>query len=174
MRENGSQILTGQPAPGFFLPDIHGLIRSLLDFRGNVVVLNFWSAECPWARRADESLLRLGQAWGERVTLLAIASNVNESPELIRKTGLERGLPVLLIDRDSRIADLFGAETTPHLFVIDPSGIVRYQGAFDDVTFRQREPRKEYLRVAVEAVLLGHRPDPERTPAYGCAIVRPA
>jgi hypothetical protein len=65
-----------------------------------------------------------------------------------------------------------GAQTTPHLFLIDPGGFLRYQGAFDDVTFRQRTPTQAYLYQAVEALLAGRLPDPAETPAYGCAIVR--
>ncbi|HLE13163.1 MAG TPA: redoxin domain-containing protein [Anaerolineales bacterium] len=174
MVEYESKLQTGQPAPDFSLPDITGIQHSLGEFHGRVVILNFWSAECTWAQRTDAALQQLLQAWRERVVLISVASNTNEDPGLIRQTAGDRGLPYLLVDEGSRLADLYGAQTTPHLFLIDPQGILRYQGAFDDVTFRQRTPTKDYLRQAVEAVLAGQHPDPDQTPAYGCMIVRPA
>jgi peroxiredoxin len=173
MAENTVKLSAGQPAPLFRRVDIQGVARSLQDFRGKVVILNFWSAECPWARRTDEALQELLEDWGDPVVLLSVASNVNEGEELVRRVADERNLPHLLIDKESRLADLYGAQTTPHLFVIDAQGILRYQGALDDVTFRRRNPTRDYLRQAVQAVLAGENPDPDQTPAYGCAIVRP-
>ena len=69
-------------------------------------------------------------------------------------------------------SDLYAAVTTPHPYVLDQDGILRYQGALDDVTFRQRTPTRFYLRQAVEAVLAGHAPEPAQTSPYGCTIVR--
>jgi hypothetical protein len=56
--------------------------------------------------------------------------------------------------------------------VIDQAGLLRYQGAVDDVTFRQRTPTRYYLREAVEALLAGRQPQPQETPPYGCTVVR--
>jgi len=104
--------------------------------------------------------------------MLPIASNVNESPALLARAAGQRGLPLVLIDADYQVADLYSAQTTPQLFLIDQDGILRYQGAFDDVTFRQRRPTQNYLRMAVEALLAGRRPDPAQTLSQGCSIVR--
>jgi len=161
-----------QPAPPFQLPDLEGRLHDLMDFRGQVVILNFWSAECPWSERVDRELLDLVKRWGSDVALLPIASNANEGLELLSSTAAARGIPRVLIDADQRVADLYGAQTTPHFFVIDREGYLRYQGAFDDVTFRKRTPREQYLKAAVEAVLGGRQPDPAETPPYGCALVR--
>jgi hypothetical protein len=62
--------------------------------------------------------------------------------------------------------------TTPHTFIVDREGILRYRGAVDDVTFRQRKAMRFFLEEAVEALLDGHLPEVAETPAYGCAIVR--
>jgi peroxiredoxin len=161
-----------QPAPGFRLPDLKAQMHTLRDYLGQVVVLNFWSAECPHVARTDALLATYNQAWGARVTLISIASNFNESSEQVSGIATQRGLPLVLLDRGSVVADLYFALTTPHLYVIDESGVLRYQGAFDDVTFRQRTAAHDYLYEAVEAVLAGARPQPAETPAYGCAIVR--
>lgn len=161
----------GLPAPDFSLPDLEGRTHSLEMYRGRIVVLNFWSAECPWSQRVDAKLQEYSKAWGERVVLLPVASNANEPLELLRETARERSLPRLLLDRERQAARLYGASTTPHLFVIDKEGILRYQGAFDDITFRKRTAERFYLLEAVEALLAGREPPLTETAPYGCTIV---
>jgi peroxiredoxin len=165
-------IQNGQPAPDFELPDLEGKLHRLVALRGRVVVLIFWSAECPWAERADQMLEAYRRQWGDDVIVLPIASNMNESTEMLAEIAKQRRLPVVLHDSRHEVADQYGAQTTPHLFVIDGRGILRYQGALDDTSFRQREARRFYLRQAVEAVLAGQEPDPAQTAPYGCTIVR--
>ncbi|MBA4380222.1 MAG: hypothetical protein C0393_06040 [Anaerolinea sp.] len=70
------------------------------------------------------------------------------------------------------VLDAYEALTTPHLFVVDADGILRYRGAFDDVTFRQRTATRCHVREAVETLLVGRRPALAETAPYGCAIVR--
>jgi peroxiredoxin len=165
-------IQNGQPAPDFELPDLGGQLHRLSALRGRVVVLNFWSAECPWAERADQMIKEYRRQWGDNVIVWPIASNMNESTEILAETARQRRLPVVLHDGRHEVADQYGAQTTPHLFVIDRRGFLRYQGALDDTNFRQREARRFYLHQAVEAVLAGQDPDPSQTAPYGCTIVR--
>lgn len=167
-----TMIPNDQPAPSFTLPDLKGKLHSLDHYQGEVVVLNFWSAECPHAERADRELTSYLDQWDNQVTLISIASNVNEPQELLQRVADERGLPLVLHDPSGQVADLYTAVTTPHLYVLDQDGIVQYQGAFDDVTFRQRTPSQLYLRQAVEAILAGRSPNPAQTSPYGCTIVR--
>lgn len=164
----------GETAPEFALGDLEGKIHRLCDERGHVIVLNFWSAVCPWALRADQALVRARQEWADRVVYWPIASNSDETIAMIRKTAIDRDLPTVLHDRDHRIADSYGVVTTPQFFVIDPKGLVRYSGGLDDVTFRKRTPSRAYLAEAVNAVLAGRLPEVAQTPAYGCALVRTA
>lgn len=165
-------IACGQPAPSFSLPDLLGRIHRLEEWRGQVVILNFWSAECPWSERADREILARLPGWEERVQLVPVASNANEPPSLLAQVAAQRGLPRVLCDPRQEVAGLYGAQTTPHLFVVDAAGRLRYQGAFDDVTFRQRRPSRSYLIAAVDALLAGQEPDPAQTAPYGCALVR--
>lgn len=167
-----TMIPNDQPAPSFTLPDLKGKLHSLDHYQGEVVVLNFWSAECPHAERADRELTSYLDQWDNQVTLISIASNVNEPQELLQRVADKRGLPLVLHDPSGQVADLYTAVTTPHLYVLDQDGIVQYQGAFDDVTFRQRTPSQLYLRQAVEAILAGRSPNPAQTSPYGCTIVR--
>jgi hypothetical protein len=147
-------------------------MHALSDWQGRICVLNFWSADCPHAERVDAQLLSMLPGWGEAVRLVWIASNANEPPELLQHTAASRNLPLVLFDEGNRVADLYGAATTPHMYVIDAGGILRYQGAFDDVTFRQRTPTRVYLQEAVQVLLAGGLPEPAFTAPYGCAINR--
>jgi hypothetical protein len=110
--------------------------------------------------------------WGGDVVMLSIAANRNESVRELEEAGKTRSLPTVLIDAQHSVADLFEAVTTPHAFVIDREGILRYRGAVDDVTFRHRKATRFYLEEAVEALLDGRLPELTETPAYGCTIVR--
>ncbi|MEE9188966.1 MAG: redoxin domain-containing protein [Anaerolineales bacterium] len=170
--DNQPAIENNLPAPNFTLPDLKGQPHSLKDYLGHIVILNFWSAECPWSSRYDQIISENLPVWGHAVQYLPIASNVNESQELIANEASTRELTLLLHDVDHKVADLYGAITTPHLFVIDAQGILRYQGAFDDVTFRQRTPTQNYLHMAVEAIKDDKLPEPDHTSPYGCTVVR--
>lgn len=162
----------GAPAPGFELDDLQGRRHRLAEMHGRVLVLNFWSAECPWSERADEILVPLVSIWGDAVVLWPIASNATETTSQIKRTADEHGLNLVLLDPDHAVADLYGAVTTPHLFVIDPEGVLRYKGAPDDVNWQVSEPTRSYLQPAVEAAQRGQSPEPAETPAHGCTIVR--
>lgn len=161
-----------EPAPGFELPDLQGVPHNLSDFHGKIVILNFWSAECPHSERTDRYLLPLLEKWDGEVVLLPIASNRNESVEIVSEAAAARGIPQILIDSEQVVADLYGALTTPHVFVLDREGILRYRGAVDDITFRHREATRFFLQEAMEALLNGQPPLLSEMSAYGCTIVR--
>lgn len=160
------------PAPAFCLPDLDGRQHCLGSYRGRLVVINFWSAECPHSARVDAGLLAVCREWGDAIALLSIAANADETPAQVREAAARRGLEVVLLDSQRKVADLYEAQTTPHLFLIDGQGILRYQGAFDDITFRQRTPTRGYLRDAVQAILDGGQPETTTTSPYGCSLVR--
>jgi len=160
------------PVPDFTLSDLDGLEHKLGDVRGKTVAIVFWSAECPWSKRADDLIRAWRIEWSEDTLLWTIASNVNEPLEMIREVSGQRGLETVLIDTDHQIADQFGAVTTPHCFVIDDAGRLRYRGAIDDTTFSQRQATRYYLKDAIASVRTGVQPDPAETPGYGCTIIR--
>jgi peroxiredoxin len=161
-----------QPASDFKLPDLQGRLYRLSQYRGQIVIVNFWSCECPHSARTDKAILSMCVQWRDDVAMLSIASNRNEDVEAIKTAAEERRLPSVLLDANCHVADLFDAQTTPHVFVIDREGILRYRGSVDDVTFRQRIPTRFFLYLAVESLLAGQLPALSESPAYGCAIVR--
>ena len=160
-----------QSAPDFELPDLDGNLHRLSHYRGRIVIVNFWSCECPHSERTDKAIMAMLMQWRD-VVMLSIASNRSENAEALKKAANARRLPTVLLDANCRVADMFEAQTTPHVFVIDREGILRYRGSVDDFTFRNRIPTRFYLDLAVESLLNGQLPALAESPAYGCAIVR--
>ena len=161
-----------QPVPDFELPDLDGKLHRLSDYRGRIVVVNFWSCECPHSERTDKAIMAMFVQWRDDVVMLSIASNRNENAEALKIAADARHLPTVLMDTRCFIADLFNAQTTPHVFVIDRAGVLRYRGSVDDVTFRQRTPTRFFLDEVVESLLEGNLPALTDSPVYGCTIVR--
>jgi peroxiredoxin len=163
-------------APDFTLPVVDGGRLSLSDLRGFIVIINFWSAECAWSRRADVLLVYRALTWEPRgVRIIGIASNANEPESEIRYEMQNRHVryPVAL-DFDHRVAELYRAEAAPHFFVLDRQGLARYIGALDDATKENRDAKNLHLDKAVHALLNNRPPKPAWTPAYGCELVRQA
>jgi len=161
-----------EPAPDFELPDLNGNIHRLSQYRGKIVIVNFWSCECPHSERTDKAIMSMFVQWRDDVAMLSIASNRSENVEAIKNVSESRRLPTVLIDANCQVADLFNAQTTPHVFVVDRDGVIRYRGSVDDVTFRQKAPTRFFLDLAVESLLDRHLPVLTESPTYGCAIVR--
>jgi peroxiredoxin len=163
-------------APDFSLPAANGPRLSLTDLRGQIVVLHFWSAGCPWSRRADVLLIYRALKWApQKVSIVGIASNFSEREEEVLHEMERRGVryPVLF-DLDHSIANAYRAQYTPQFFVLDRRGTVRYTGALDDATIEHPKPRVLYVDRAVTALIANQTPQPESTPPYGCPLLRPS
>ena len=160
------------PTPDFELPDLDGKLHRLSDYCGRIVIVNFWSCECPHSERTDKAIMAMLVQWQDDVAMLSIASNRNENDEALKNAADARHLPTVLIDAQCFVANLFEAQTTPHVYLIDREGILRYRGAIDDATFRKRTPSRFFLDEAVESLLEGRLPKLTESPAYGCTIVR--
>lgn len=164
----------GRPAPEFDLPVIGRAERArLADLRGGLVVVDFWSAECPWSQKYDPYFQVRAATWAAQgIRLALICSNADESDARVLEALAERELDfTILRDEGNLVADAYGASTTPHVYVVDTGGNVAYRGAVDDRTFRQ-EPGVFYLDDALAALLAGQQPPVDDTPARGCTIVR--
>jgi peroxiredoxin len=159
-------------APDFELRGLDGRLCRLSDHRGQIVIVDFWSADCPHVVRADASLRAAMGRWGGDVTLLLIASNANESLSALENASHTRGPFTVLVDAKHEAADAFAAQVTPEAFVIDRAGVVRYRGAVDDVSFRQRVATRSFVEEAVDALLRGESPLVSEVAAFGCSIVR--
>jgi peroxiredoxin len=164
--------MIGEKAPQFQLKDLDGNVYSLESLLGRIIVLNFWSAECEWCARVDNELKPFQNHWKEQVNVLWIASNANESHDLIEKVANERALKPVLLDEHQLAANLYGAETTPHFFVVNAVGNMVYQGSWDDISFRQRVATQKYVTQAIEELMQNLAPKISQTPPYGCVLVR--
>ena len=162
----------GKPAPDFILFGLDGDQHRLSHYLGRIVILNFWSAECPWAERVDRALAAWLHRCGCQVAWLTVAANPNQQLDLLRKAAEERSLPMVLLDEKQQVSDLYGAVTTPHIYLIDSEGLLVYRGAYDDITFSQRSPTHSYLKDALVKVLEGGLPEISQTEPYGCTIMR--
>ena len=75
-----------------------------------------------------------------------------------------------LQDTSGELGRVFGARTTPHMFIIDGEGTLRYAGAIDDDPRGRKEPAKNYVDAGLTALLAGQSPDPSGTQPYGCSV----
>ncbi|HLC34340.1 MAG TPA: redoxin family protein [Anaerolineales bacterium] len=165
-------VAIGDRLPDIELRDLHGEPHMLAAADGHVKVIILWSAECPAVRLVEPRLASLQRGWPAVVSVLFVAPNANEPREMLQDAARAHSIEPLLVDDGGRVADRLGGTATPQAMVIDGEGCLRYRGAVDDSTMRQREPTRHFLADAVMAVLAGGSPEPAETPTYGCVIVR--
>ena len=140
-------------------------------------VVCFLGTECPLARLYGPRLQRLAEQFGDRgVTFLGVDSNMQDSPAEIATYARELGINFPIAkDTDQSIADAFNAERTPQVFVVDASGLIRYQGRIDDQYepgLARTEPTQHDLRDAIQSLLAGEPVEQPVTPGVGCLITR--
>jgi hypothetical protein len=105
------------------------------------------------------------------VVWLAVNSTHSNTPSDTAKWKSEQGFAyATLQDADGTIGRLYGARTTPHLFVIDAAGVLRYDGAIDDDPYGKAATPVNYVDGAVKSLLAGASPDPSETKPYGCSV----
>ncbi len=116
-------------APDFTLPDLDGEAHSLAEFRGKVVMLNFWATWCPPCRREMPSMQRLYEKYGER-GLVVVAVNQFEDPDLVfeftGRLSLEPTFPILF-DRESRVSEQYKVKGLPTTYLLDREGRIHYR-----------------------------------------------
>lgn len=177
------QVLNGVPAPDFSATDQDGKPVRLSDFRGRTVVLEWTNSFCPFTRaHYDSGTMQAAQreARGLGVVWLTINSGAPGRQGHVDAAGARAEIAAnnaapshYLPDGEGRIGRLYGAKTTPHLFVIRPDGILAYQGAIDDRPTAVEADAKAatpWAMNAVKAVLAGRQPNPAVTRPYGCSI----
>ena len=173
----------GRPAPDFVVLDSDGTRRRLADFQGKVVVLEWTNADCPYTRKHYESgnmqaAQRLardrGAVWLSVVSSAPGTQGYVTGPEANELSRRRHALPsAVLLDPEGSMGRAYPARTTPHLFVIDAGGVLRYMGGMDSIAstdvadIARAEP---YLKEALLAVLDGQPVAHAVTPPYGCSV----
>jgi peroxiredoxin len=166
-------LAVGQKATDFTLPDTDGREHSLPEGRPAVVV--FTCNHCPYALAWHDRILDAARDY-EDVSFFAINPNDAErypadSTEAMReRVQRDGGWPLpYLRDESQDVARAYGARTTPHVFVIDAEGTVRYAGA-PDADYGDPGQNAAWLRAAVDAVLAGEEPERPETEPVGCSV----
>jgi len=168
----------GDPAPGFTLQDLDGQAHSLSDYRGKVVVLEWINPKCPFSARHAREKTMINLAHKYDVVWLAVNSTSPQSQDAMsaaahRAYDQEHGIDYpVLVDPTGEVGKSYGAKTTPHMFVIDESGTLIYDGAIDDDPLARDRPdqRTNYVALALEAHAAGKPVDPATTKPYGCTV----
>lgn len=181
---NASAAVTNnEAAPNFTLTDSNGNDHSLSDFAGKYVVLEWINFDCPFVKK----FYQMGnmQQFQQQVTdngaiWLSINSSAegkqgSYSPEEVNEiiTNSQSNQTAYLHDTDGTVGQLYGAKTTPHMFVINPEGVLIYQGAIDSI--RSADPSDisaadNYVLQALSQAAAGEEITPPVTPPYGCSV----
>jgi peroxiredoxin len=166
-------IAIGNPAPDFTLTDLDGRSHSLKDYRGKIVVLGFISTQCPISNDYNARLRELAEDYGKKnVVFLGINSNFNEAPAEIKAHAAKNGLAfTILKDEGSGVADAYGAERTPEIYLLDNEGVLRYHGRIDNSRDVSRVKRQD-LRAALNELSEGKAVSVSEGKAFGCPIKR--
>lgn len=178
-----AQVNIGQAAPDFSLPDTQGKSHSLSDYKGKFVVLEWANHDCPFVRKQYDSgnMQSLQKEYTEKgVVWLTIGSSApgkqgNFPPEtwneLTRKKGASPS--AVLLDPKGDVGRLYEAQTTPHMFIINPEGSLIYQGAIDSISSADPDdiPKaNNYVRSALDAAMNGKPVTASNTKSYGCSV----
>jgi len=136
----------GQPAPQFKLLDLTGREVTLDQFKGRVVMLDFWATWCNPCRMTMPLLEKLQQEYASTLVLLAI--NLQEPKDAVKEYVWKQGLrSQVLLDEEGSVGALYGAESIPMEVIIDKEGIVRHvQMGFGPNTLSQLRAEVKRLR----------------------------
>lgn len=173
----------GARAPDFSAPDTTGAVRTLAEFAGRTIVLEWTNKDCPYVRKHYNSgnmqalqraaaadgvvwLTVLSSAPGEQGHLDAAAAAAN-----IRATNAAP--TALLLDPEGTMGRAYGAQTSPHMYIINSEGRIVYQGAIDDRPSADPatlEGARNYVTAALADLEAGRPVETPQTVAYGCSV----
>ena len=164
----------GQPAPAFSVKDESGKVRQLSDYKGKVVVLEWTNPECPFVKRHYQAKTMSKTQAGldaSKVAWLAVDSTSTHAAKDAQAWKQQQGITYpILLDTDGKVGQAYGAKTTPHMYVIDAQGVLRYAGAIDDDDRGNKATPTNHVKAAVDAVLSGKPVPASTTKPYGCSV----
>jgi AhpC/TSA family len=179
----GAQARIGAPAPNFTLTDSNGKAISLADFKGKTVVLEWTNHECPYVRKhyGGNNMQTLQKKWtGQGIVWLTLISSQPGAQGFVHgleanKLTEERGAAptAVLLDPRGGVGRSYGAQVTPHMYVVTGDGTLVYMGGIDDKPTTRLEDlktAKNFVDAALSEVLEGKVVSIKTSRAYGCTI----
>ena len=172
----------GDMAPAFTLTCTEGKTHNLSDFKGKIVVLEWYNPECPFIvkhhaeSKKNMTFNKLHEEYNSKgVVFLAINSSAagkqGNGLELNKKMKEEYKLPFpVLLDESGATGRAYGAKTTPHCFVINAEGKIVYAGAIDNNKNVDKGGDKNYVKMALDETIAGKAVTEATTAPYGCSV----
>ncbi len=172
----------GSLAPDFALTSIEGKQVKLSDYKGKIVVLEWFNPGCPFVQKhyKNENMQSLQSEFtGKGVVWLTINSTHPKHPNFMtpkKATAMvkEKGMKCteMLMDPDGKVGKIYGAKTTPHMFIVNQQEKLVYQGAIDDTPSPWADPKvaQNYVRMALDEILVRKPVSIHETKPYGCSI----
>jgi len=171
------EITVGTNAPAFSL--VNSVDGKTVDFKpadGKLKVVVFTCNQCPYAKAFEPRIIELARQYQSKgIAFYAIDPNDEaqysvESLAEMKARATEKGYPFpYLKDGDSKVAHAYGARVTPHVFVVDGKGVVRYRGYVDD-SAKPEDRKTTGLTDALNSLLDGREVANNDTRAFGCTI----
>jgi peroxiredoxin len=173
----------GDPAPDFTSTDSNGKTQALSAYKGKYIVLEWTNKDCPYTRKhyASGNMQALQREWTAKgviwLTILSSAPGeegyMTASGENAQIAKVHAAPTAAILDPKGTIGHEYQAKTTPHMFVIDPSGKVIYAGAIDD--HPTPDPAdiklsKNYVSKALAEAMAGDAVATSYTRPYGCSV----
>jgi hypothetical protein len=178
-----SEPVVGQPAPAFQARDAEGQTRSLAQFRGKDVVLEWTNSGCPFVQHAYKSgvmpdlqrrAARDGVVWLTVVSSAPGKQGYMQAAEVGAWKAQFGAAPAdVLLDPAGTVGRTYGAKTTPHMFIVDPNGTLVYMGGLDDrpsTIPADANTAHNYVRAALDDLKAGKPVRDAVTRPYGCAV----
>lgn len=173
----------GNPAPAFTGTDTHGKTHYLSDYRGKFVVLEWTNKDCPFTQKQYDSgnMQTLQRQWTQQgvvwLTILSSAPGhqgyMTATEENAWMAKVHASPTAAILDPSGTIGHAYEAKTTPHMFIIDPSGKLIYDGAIDDhpTTDTADVPiSRNYVSEALTEAMSGKPVAVAYTRPYGCSV----
>jgi peroxiredoxin len=178
-----SEVQVGQNAPDFTLKDTNGKTQTLSSYKGKYVVLEWYQPDCPFVRKhyGSGNMQKLQKEYTAKgVVWLSIDSSApgeegNYDASKLNAFATRDGATrtALMIDSDGKVGHLYGAKTTPDMYVIDPNGKLIYQGAIDNKRSTDQADvnrATNYVKAALDAAFAGKSVATTATAPYGCSV----
>lgn len=178
-------LTTGEQAPDFTLTGLNPKMKEvkLSSFKGKYVILEWLNHGCPFVRKHYDSgnMQSLQKKYtGQNAIWLSIVSSapgkqgyVDEKGALKEKMDNKSAATDILLDPTGKVGLLYGAKTTPHMYIIDKEGKLVYQGAIDDHADTDKNSipaSKNYVVSAMDEVMAGKKVTAHTTKSYGCSV----